>query len=412
MKIRHWLIAAFFCMSTLISCTHTYTPTSQDFLRENWMHNVNLNPMNWTHGADRWFFTGEPTPMERYANRAPSDTAMSVTEVKVPQFTHIKIDGCFRVQLTGGQPHNALVILGPNEALHQIVVQVWGDTIVVTQVHDKDPKKPMANLKNVIVRIAVSDLRHLTVRGGVDLEGRLLVSDGMVIEANNSGTVLLNGHINLLKVHNSGPGTVSVIGAYTPCLDISVGGSGTVNVSGRVGIQSVYNVGAGKVNIIGADSRSLVVNACGNSFTAIAGYVNLKRLNAADNACVYIYWVKSPCASVTLSGNARVGLAGTVGSLDLLVADNARFGGQYLHGRNIEVQTHGSAHANVAADRKIFASAVDKSSIYSFGSSAIVSSYTAGYGTIVPVWNATAMPFPAYAPQFMTSVNNPPRSFK
>jgi len=318
----------------------------------------------------------------------------------------VTIDGCFQVQIVGGQDRSSVFILGPNEETRQTLVQVFGNTIVVTQ--SKDDKGRMVNLKNVIVRIGVRDLRSLKVNGGANVEGRTLISDGMVINANNDGNILLNGHMNLLKINNSGSGTVSVIGAYAPCLRIVNRSSGTVNLSGRVGVQSIDNLGNGKVNIIGADSRSLAIHACGNSVTKIAGYANLKHLDATDHSCVNFYWVKSNGADILLSGHARVGLAGCITHLDLCVMDNARFGGQYLHSNDIYVQTSGDAHANIAADKKIFASAVDNSSIYFYGSPGNVSRYTTDHGSVIPVWsNTTALPVPAYAPQFINSVNRP-----
>ncbi len=406
MKMRHLLIAAFFCMITLISCARTPHPAvNQNLLEETWMRTVNLNPMIWTHDADRWFFTGQPNATESDSRLAPPDKAMSMTTMKVSEFTHVTIRGCFQVQIAGQQERNAIYILGPNESTRQILVQESGDTVTITQ--PEDDKGQMANLKNVIVRIGVRDLRSLTVSGAVNVEGRMLCSHSLVIDANNAGSILLSGHINLLKVNNEGSGSVSVIGAYTPSLYVVNRGDGAVNVSGRVGIQTINNLTNGKVNIIGADSRSLMINACGNSRTAVAGYANLKRLSAVGNACVHLYWVSSHDATVTLHNNARVGLAGCIVTLNLYLTDNAHFGGQYLHGKNMYVETYKNAHANIAADRKIFASANDDSSIYYFGSPNIVSRYTTGRGTVIPVWNATALPIPAYAPQFMTSVNRP-----
>lgn len=408
MKLCHLFFIIFICAITLIGCANTMPPgVNQNLLEEDWMHTINLNPMLWTHDADRWFFTGEPNQTESDARRASNDKAVSMMAVKVPQFTNVTINGCFQVQIVGHQAENSVFILGPNEEVRQIVVHVSGDTLVVGQ--PRDEKNHSVNLKNVIVRIGVSNLRHLQVIGGARVEGRALTSNGMVIDSNNSGTVLLAGDINLLKIDNAGSGAVSVIGAYTPCLSVIDTGSGSVNVSGRIGIQSIDNLGSGQVNIIGADSRSLVIRSCGSSQTAVAGYANLKRLDATDHSCVHFYWVNSQCAQVALSGNARVGLAGIVKKLDLSLSGQARFGGQYLHANTIYVQARNNAHANISGSKKIFASAVDNSNIYFFGPPSLVSRYTAGHGSIIPVWSdSTELPVPSYAPQFITSVNKRP----
>ncbi len=401
MKIGNLLVAVFFCMITLLTgCATPHHPqVNQNLLQENWMRTINLNPMIWTQSGDRWFFTGEP-------NNVPTDNALSLTTVKVSQFTNININGCFQVQITGSQAQNSVSILGPNDGVRQVMVQTSRDTVVITQA--QDDKGHMTYLKNVIVRIGVRNLKHLKITGAANVEGRMLVSDGLVINANNSGNILLSGNVNVVTVNNGGPGPLSILGAYTPCLSVTNSGSGSVNISGRVGIQAISNLRAGRVNIIGADSRSLAINACGNSITTVAGYVNLKRLNAIGNSCVHIYWVNSNGAHVALSGNARVGLAGTVTNLDLSATGNARFGGQYLHTNNIYVQTLNNSHANISARQKIFASASDDSSIYYFGSTNIVSRYSSDHAIVIPVWSGTTLPVPAYAPQFITSVNRPP----
>ncbi len=407
-----WLLAAFVCLLTLCSCKTTPNPhANQNLLQETWMQTINLNPTVWTRNADRWFFLGEPNATEQDARLAPHDKAISITAVNVSQFTNIHLRGCFQVQIAGGEARNSVYILGPNEAARQISVRVEGDTVIVSE--PEDPKKGFANLKNVIVRIGVSNLNYLKVSGMVNVEGRMLVSNSMTIDSYNQESVLLDGRINLVKVNNGGRGTVSVLNAYTPCLTVINRSSGTVNVSGRVGIRTISNLTNGRVHIIGADSRSLMINACGDSHTSVAGYADLKRLNATGNACVHLYWVNSRAATVFLNKNARVGLAGRVGNLDVYVADNARFGGQYLHATNVYVQTRNNAHANVSGSRRIFASASDNSSIYYFGSPNNVSRNTADLGIVVPVWGASsALPRPAYAPIFMTSVNRPPGMVK
>jgi hypothetical protein len=408
MKLRQLFLITFFCIVTLFGCAKPINPqVNQNLLQETWMRSINLHPMIWTRDGDRWFFTGEPYKIESYANRVPNDKAMSVMAVKVPEFTNVVINGCFQVQITGGQERNSVSVVGPNDDMRQIMVHVEGNTVLVTQ--QLNEKGGLTNLKSVIVRINIRNLRLLKVNGAAKVEGHAICSDGLTVIANNKDTVLLSGQkINVVKINNLGSGTISVINAYSPCLDILVSNSGTVNINGRIGIRTINNLGSGTVNIIGADSRSLVIKACGSSITKVAGYANLKHLTATGSSCVNLYWVKSNGARIVVSQNARVGLAGCITHLDLYATDNARFGGQYLHSNDIYVQTHGSAHANIAADKKIFASATDNSSVYFFGSPSIVSRFTSDHGSVIPVWNETnSLPVPAYAPQFITSVNRP-----
>jgi hypothetical protein len=414
MKKNTLLRIVLFSLITMITACSSNTDYSnaqvnRNFLRENWIPQVNLNPAVWTRGADNWFFSGQPTPLERYANVAPSDKAMTIMAVKVPQFTEVTVDGCFQVQISGEQDRNSVFILGPNDLTRQITVQVWKNTLYIAQIKQARP----ANLKNVIVRIGVNNLHHLKVAGGANVEGRNLSSNGLIIHANNNGgNILLSGQMNLMRVTNWGSGCVSILGAYTPCLDINAFGNGAVNVSGRVGIRSINHQGYGAVNVIGADSNALSVNALHGS-TTVAGYVNLKKLTAVNESCVLIYWVNSNGAYIIQRGNAGVGLAGSATMLDINMANNTRFMGQYLHGGSIYVQTHNTAHANIAADKRIFASAVDNSSIYFFGSPNIVSRYTADKGAVIPVWSeTTTLPVPAMAPTFWTARGPTVRGYK
>lgn len=386
--MRSLIFAIFLGIFTLTGCTSfSNSHTTQDFLKETWMRNVNLDARIWTRGADRWFFTGESR-----------EQAANTVNVKVSQFTHLELSGCFKVQMIGIHGANHLAILGANEEIRQLNVQVSNNTVSIRQLPDKNGK--ITRLQTIIVQIAMENLQHLQVDGGVHIEGRGMLSTHLVIDSANSDCILLSGDVRLTRVKHVGNGTISVLCTYTPCLDIVVRNAGTVNVSGRVGIHSIYNTG-GAINIIGADSRWLTVCATEKGVTKIAGYVNLKKLVVAGDSCVYIYWVNSNGAYVVLRDNARVGLAGSVNHVDMNLSGNARLGAQYLHGDEVYVQTHNNAHANVAAKRKMFASAMNSSSIYYFGAPGIVTSYASVKGSILHVWgNTNALPVPPMIPVF------------
>lgn len=392
------------CIVSFLTACSTTTRTSSvhyDLLSETWIPRVNLNPTIWTHGADNWYFTGEPTPLEREANSAPADSAMTIQAVKVAQFTNISVNGCFKVQIAGEQDHNSVFILGPNDAVRQLTVQVYGDTVFIGQV--SSPDGPPASLKNVIVRIGINKLRSLKVSGGAEVEGRNIISNRLAIDSDNyfDGNVLLSGRMNLVSVRNTGSADVSVIGAFTPCLDVIASGSGAVNVSGHVGIHSIKHYGSGIVNIIGADSNDLTIYAC-SGLTTISGYVNLRKITAEGNACVYIYWVNSNCTDVIVEDAATVGLAGTTSKLDADLSENALFEGQYFRARNVYVSTTDRAHANIATMKELFASSTDQSSVYYYGPTNNVSQNTAGHGAVIHVWGGSeTLPVPN-APTFYT----------
>ncbi|EKD53657.1 MAG: hypothetical protein ACD_60C00162G0012 [uncultured bacterium] len=369
-----------------------YSEVNHNLLQENWMRQVNLNPGKWVKNADIWFFTGNPNRSERYANKAPRDKAMSIVAVKVPQFTHIKVEGCFQVQIIGEQDRNSVFVLGTNAAVQQTSVQIEGNTICITQ--SKDGSASIPELNNVIVRIGVHNLRGLAVSGSAKVEGRHILSDRLVIDSSNADSVLLNGDMNLVKVNNTGIGTVSVMGAYTPNLQIQDTGNGTVNVSGHVGIQHINHRGDGTVSIIGADTCSLTVYASGSGLTTVAGYMNLKRVEAADKSQVYLYWVDSRNASIKACDEARIGLAGAAANLTVHLSGGSRFDGRYLRGNNVYVHTEQNAHANVMTDHKMFAAAYDQSSIYFYGPLKNVSRFATNSAVVLPVQDTTSFSMP------------------
>jgi hypothetical protein len=399
MKSHRLLSIILFSLITILTaCTNTNYPSKPlkyDLLGENWIPQVNLNSTLWTRGADNWFFTGEPNQIERAANSASPDKAMTIIAVKVPQFTDVTVQGCFQVQIDGGQEHNSVFILGANDAVRGTVVQVSGNKILIAQ--RNDDKSQTIDFSKVIVRIGIRNLRNFTVGGGAKVEGHNVMSDGLIIRSTNPGNILLSGNMKVLNITNMGSGTISILGANTPCLDINSLGGGTVNVCGRIGIRTINNKGGGAVSVIGADSKSLTVNAEGG-FTSVAGYVNLRKITATNNSCVLIYWVNSNGAYVFARDTATVGLAGNALMENINLTHNARFLGQYLHGGNIFVQTQNNAHANVSTNQKLFASASDTSSIYYFGTPA-VSPYITGNGVVIPVWNGSVLPMPQ-APTF------------
>jgi hypothetical protein len=384
MKIHGLLFMLITSLLVMTGCTTNsfyQTTVNHNLVKENWMSNVNLSSSSWTRNADPWFLTGEPNRVEQYSSNASQNAAISTMSVNVGGFDSIVVNGSFQVQIVGGQDHDSIFVFGPNDAVRQVSIKTFNHALHINQVDAK------ANVKRVIVRIGVRNLRNITNLGKGSIYGRGVTSDCLAITACDCGSVILSGQMNLNKVTQLGTGTITVIGAYTPNLDINVKGNGNVNVCGRVGVRRITHMGDGCVSIIGTDTDSLSILASGNGTTSVAGYANLKKLTACDASRVYVYWVNSANLYITQSGSSRVGLAGSVNNMNLDMIDSSRFGGQYLHGGSIYVRTRNWAHANVAPDKKIFAAALDKSSIYIFGCPNIVSRYTSNSGVILPVWN-------------------------
>jgi hypothetical protein len=401
------------CTLAITSCANNRdifsTQVRPDLTRENWIQNVNLDPSKWTAHLDGWFYNGKPTEVEKYGNDAPYTLAMTTMQIRVPDFTSIQVDGPYRVQIVGSQEHNSVFVYGPNFAARQTAVEIRGSTLFIHPPKDAGT----AYLNRVIVRIGIHNLRNVYFNGGGDIEGKNITSDALNIVGSNCGHLTLAGEMNLTTIKQTGGGNITVLGAYTPALNIRVYGKGIVNVNGRVGVRSIDNRG-GHVNIIGADSDLLTVYAAGPSTTSISGYVNLKKLTALDNSRVYMYWVNSTGAYINLYDWSRVGLAGSARNLNLEVSNSARFEGQYLHVDNIYVRTRGWSHANVYPGKKLFAAALDDSSIYFFGSPNVISRYTAKNGAVIPVWGDACPVVPLSPPEHASwdTWNNAPLSYK
>jgi hypothetical protein len=311
--------------------------------------------------------------------------------VRVPDFTNITIDGPYRVQIYGGQLHNSVYVLGPNEAARHTAVDINSSTLHIHPA--KECAKGCGNPNDVIIRIGIHDLTNLNVNGTGMIEGKLITSSGLNIKSTGASEILLTGQMTLRRIFQGSTGRISVIGAYSPEVDIKVVNSGAVNVSGRVGIRRVIKQNSGDLTIVGADSDSLDILSSGTGVTTINGYVNLRKIDVRDSSRVYLYWVNSNGIYINLNGNARLGVAGSANNIDVEVGGNARFEGKYLRADNIYIRTSGYSHANVTPRRKLFANAMDNSSIYFFGSPNVVSRYTAGNGIIIPVFN-DACPIP------------------
>lgn len=386
----------------LTACTHQNAyrdQTNFDLLKENWMQQINLDPHVWTRNASKWYFTGEPQQVSLYAVHAPLTSSMSSMEVRVNNFTNINISGDFTVQIVGQQERNSVEILGPNALVRQVVVNTWDKTLSLSRI--KGPKDQVkGDMREVIIRIGVRNLRTLVDSGNGSLTGRGITSDCLSIVSRCGANILLDGNMNVQRVIQSGWGTTTIIGAVTPCVSLAAGYAGTINISGRVGVQSITNVGNGRINVLGADTDGLVIRANSNSVTRVAGIVNLKSVTAYGKSRVFLYSVNSQNLRVIATDKACVGLAGCTGNLSVGLKGSAHFAGEYLKSHTAYVTTHDTSHANITADKHVFASAFENSSIYYIGPPSNIARFISGNGTIIPVWTSSipSPPVPYHQP--------------
>lgn len=363
----------------LASCASSKSPyLNSDLASENWRHEIDMNANKWTRGADRWFFTGDPNKEEMADRHASYSAAISTMQVRVPDFTNIKSDGSFQVQIYGDD-HNSVYVYGPNAGVREVAVKVRGDTLYL--IHAKDAPPCM---KDVIIRIGVANLHNLSQMGSGRIEGIQLRSTGLNIKSSGSGNIYLAGNVSLRYVGQSGAGSVSVFGANTPSLDIYTCDCGSVNISGdNVGVRSITHHGSGNVNIINANSRSLKIYADGSGKVGLYGRVNIKEVRAKNYTRVYVYQSSSNTTFVYAYDHARIGMAGYVHNLYVNTYKSSNFAGRYLHADNAYIKAQDSSHVNVTAGNRIFVSAKGSASVYYFGNPDELTQFTSGNGAII-----------------------------
>lgn len=373
---------------------------TNDLIKETWVYEMNINPKVWLRNADPWFLTGDPNLTQQQSAYAPLYKAITLAEVRVPDFTQIAIAGDFQVQIVGGQSHNSVYIFGANADAQHVSVVLRDNKLILTQ-----SKKPTGTLRNVIVRIGIRNLRSLENMGTSLVVGRTIVSDKLRIISDGPGSILLDGNMNLKIVEQRGMGTITVLGVQSPKLHLTVLGPGNVNLSGRIGVENILHEGNGTIHIIGADSDNLCINTAGNGLTTVYGYVNLRKVFADQASRVYVSWVYSQQLNVFTTGNAIVGVAGSSANLDVKTFKNSCFLGEYLRTGTTYVKTCDKSHADVSADLKIFATASNQSGILYYGSPSILTKFISHQATILNVGNHTrVLPNPPFRPLILNKI--------
>lgn len=363
----------------VVSCAHTKNPfPNSDLTREVWMNSLDTQPEKWKRGADNWFLTGDPTATEESNLNAPSSAAVSTMAVNVSGFSTIKTDGDYDVQIFGSD-HDSVYVFGPNAAVGNVLVEMHGSTLFLHQKQETSPKM----MKRVIIRIGVTHFNRLIQMGCGKIEIIRVHSNHLEIVSRSSGNIYLSGNVNLQCVEQYGAGSINVFGAVTPDLTIKTYGGGSVNIAGKVGIHTIIHHGNTDINIVGANSDGVNIDADGSGKISLYGQVNLQCLSAKDDVCIYINCVSSERIDANISGKAQVGIAGRVRNLNETLSDSALFAGRNLCAQNAYVKTSGWAHSNVNGSGKVFAKAVDNSSIYFYGPGNVLSRFTDNHGRIM-----------------------------
>lgn len=406
---RRCLVLGLLILSFLLLSGCAYRHASRlPATQENWASQVETNPQRWMRGADEWFTTGNPNVPKYQAN--PYRPPIATMSMRVAEFTKIKVNGTFQVQLFSTDGPSSVYIYGPNDGVRATLATSRGGVLCVSQI-----KKAPRSMPMVVVRIGVNHLTGLLQLGRSRIEGIQINTDQLSVTSLGTGNIYLSGNMNLVRVDNFGHGCINIFGANTPTLDIRTNGSNVTNISGNVGIRSIINQGQSYINIIGANSNFLRIYASGSGKVGISGIVNLRELRASGHARVFICKLMTTGAYVRAANQARIGLAGSAQNISINATDSSCVLAKDLCTDTAYVRTQQHAHVNISACNKIYASASGSSSIYFFGSPTIMTQFVGGNSIVMPIWNQysnvcpIAAPPPVYQP--MVPYRRVPRNF-
>ncbi|OGT59101.1 MAG: hypothetical protein A3F14_02760 [Gammaproteobacteria bacterium RIFCSPHIGHO2_12_FULL_43_28] len=394
--MKRCLLGFVIFLSLLMAGCVTYHPKAEyrNLTQETWMRHIETNPDIWMRKADVWFLNGRATEAELHNLRAPRSVSVSLMNVNVDDFTSIKVNGNFQVQIYGSNAeHNSLNIYGSNAAIRSIGVSVRNHTLYLEQ-----GKVAPESGRYAVVRIGVRRLNSLTQMGCGSIEAVLINSKHftMTETAGASGPVFVAGHLNLVRVTHEGVGTINVIGVDSTHTAIYSRGAGAINLCGKIGVKTIYHTGSANINLIGANSQSLEICAYGSGKIGIKGRVGLTKVDAGGKVRVYVDSVISHKLNVTLKDDACVGLLGCADDLTIYTRDDTRFFGRFLCTRNAYVKAADRSQVNVTASDKFFAHAYAASTVYFYGPRSIMSAFTSSYGRVMYIMNADfRMCFPA-----------------
>lgn len=378
MVMRHFIAGCIFLFSLFLTACSSNRDLlfTHNLANETWMREVETDPLVWTRGTDPWFLSGDA-----HATETPDcyKGPVSTMQVNASDFSGIKTNGDFKVQIFGTQAANTVYIYGPAEAVSAISAVVKGDTLYLNQ-----HKKASAYLmRQVIIRIGVHRLTNLVQYGRGMIEGIRLGADSLSITSIGSGNIYLAGRMNLKQVQNFGPASINIFGANTPELDVRTSGSGATNISGNIGVRSIVHHGSSCINIIGANSNHLGIIADGRGKIGVSGAVSLCLLKAKDTVRVYVCGIHTPALHVYTDDYARVGLAGVARNFYVDASEDTFVAARNLCTDEAYIHANDRAHVNVSAARKIFAAASGSGSVYFFGPADILTRFVSGSGLVM-----------------------------
>lgn len=148
--------------------------------------------------------------------------------VKVAPFDVINAQGYFDVQLVNSPATRKPGVIVQGYPLEPIQVRVSHHTLYL-----KSPWHPIPGMnRREIVTVNVNQLKKLTIAGPTNVRGTKVHSNGLTIDANGTGSVLLRGKIKLNRIKQTGQNHIDLRWIDSSTLYVSSDGSGSIRLAG------------------------------------------------------------------------------------------------------------------------------------------------------------------------------------
>lgn len=372
--------------TVLTSCMYSRTPyLNNNLSKETWQSNIDTDSSKWLKGATQWFLTGDAIPAEV---QKPPYSMMGTMHVDVPEFSRIAFNGQYKVELFSSPDKQTVYVRGFTKDIDDVDISVRGKTL-----HLKQRSGARREIKHVIVRIGVKHIDQLEQMGSGSIEAVQVFSPRLKIISRGGGPIFFRGGANIHEIVSLSSGNVTVLGAITPQLDIKSMSTGNVNISGNVGVHKIDHRGTGDINIIGANTDNLHIDATGVGKIGIDGVANVRQIKTSGRICVYLNHVATDELYAYASDKSLIGMAGDVNNLYLYATNASMIYAQSLLAHNAYARASYSAHINVTAGNKMYASATKNASVYFYGQPEVLSQFVSGNGVVIPVYRYSSNPY-------------------
>ena len=206
----------------------------------------------------------------------------------IEDFTKVRVDGPYKVQLTSGVPPFAKAE-GSQAGLDRVAVEIIGNTLVIHPNRSSWGGYPGEDVGPVVISLGTHDLVAAWVNG--------------------SGSVAIDRARGLtFDVSVQGSGAASVERADVDQLRVAVGGTGSVRIAGKAGKTSAILRGMASFDASQLKTKDAVLSADGTA-TVRAAVSGTAKIDGSGPATFEL--TGGPSCTARLSGSATVSGCGS-----------------------------------------------------------------------------------------------------